>query len=68
MSLRDARGIHSSSNARIGNQVGLGVLKRSYREFVRHSWKIVQELLQRVTAFEVVNHRTLPQKVGSFFT
>src|SRR5262245_3078780 len=56
-SLRSARGTHSSSNTRIGDQMRLRLLKRGNGNFSSDGGKIVKELLQRVTTFDVVDER-----------
>src|ERR1700754_4327172 len=57
MSFRNARGTHSSSRTRIGNQMSLGLLQRCDREFSGHARKIIQELFERMAAFDVVDQR-----------
>src|SRR5208337_2492560 len=56
-SLRRARGTHSSSNMRIGDQVGLRLLEGSYSNLSCDGRKIVKKLIQRVAAFDVIDKR-----------
>ena len=46
--------MHSSSSTRIGDQVGLCVLKRGNDNFSGDSGEVVKKLFQRVTTFDVV--------------
>jgi hypothetical protein len=55
--LRRARGTHSSSSTRIGDQVGLRLFKRSNNDFSTDGGKVVKKSLQRMTAFDVVDER-----------
>ncbi len=55
--LRNARGTHSSSNTRIGDQMCLGLLQCGDGKFSRHARKIIQELFERMAAFDVVDQR-----------
>src|SRR6185437_11664926 len=57
ISLRSARGTHSSSSTRIGNQVGFCLLKRRNGNLARDAREVVEKLVQRVTALDVVDQR-----------
>src|SRR5258706_917540 len=52
---RSARGTHSSSSTRIGDQVLFRLLERRDRQLPRNGWEVVEKLLQRVAAFQVVD-------------
>ncbi len=54
-SLPKARGTHSSSNTRIGDQVVLCLFESSNGELARHGGKVVKKFLQRMTSFNVVD-------------
>src|SRR5713101_850979 len=56
-SLRRARGTHSSSSTRIGDQVGLRLLEGSNDNFSSDGGEIVKKLTERVTTFDVVDER-----------
>src|SRR5580704_10752164 len=56
-SLRSARGTHSSSSTRIGNQMGFGLLERSNRHVAGDGREVVKERVQRMTALDVVDQR-----------
>ena len=75
LGLRRVRGTHSSSNTRIGDQVGLGLLEGCNSNFSSDGGEVVKKLFQRVTAFDVVDeglygnarankHRGAAQNVG----
>jgi hypothetical protein len=51
------RGTHSSSGTRIGDLVGLRLLERSDDNFSRNGGEVVKKLIERVTAFDVVDER-----------
>ena len=53
--MRSARGTHSSSSTRIGNQVGFRLLERRNRNIARDGRKVVKKLVQRVAALDVVD-------------
>lgn len=54
-SARSALGTHSSSSTRIGDEVRLCLLERSDRDLAAHGREVVEKLLKRVSAFEVVD-------------
>src|SRR5580700_11282371 len=56
-SLRSARGTHSSSSTRIGNQMGFGLFQRSYRHVAGDGGEVVKKRVQRMAALDVVNQR-----------
>src|SRR5206468_463294 len=56
-SLRKARGTHSSSSTRIGDQVVLRLFQSRNSNFPGDRRKIVEKLVQRMTAFNVVDER-----------
>src|SRR5581483_12350121 len=55
ISLRSARGTHSSSSTRIGNQARFRLLERRNGKLTRDGRKVIKELVQRVAAFDVVD-------------
>src|SRR5438105_3304485 len=52
---RKARGTHSSSSTRIGDQVLFRLLQRSDSELPGNRREVVKKLLQRVSAFQIVD-------------
>src|SRR5262249_54892013 len=57
ISLRNARGTHSSSSTRIGNQVSFRLLERGDGNVTRDGREVVKEFIQRMTALDVVDQR-----------
>src|SRR6266705_6257202 len=56
-SFRSARGTHSSSSTRIGDQMYLGLLESRNCKVPADGWEIIKKLIKRVTAFDVVDER-----------
>src|SRR5579864_727737 len=54
-SLRRARGTHSSSSTRIGNQVRLGLFKGCHCKLSRDGREVIKKFVQRMAARDVVN-------------
>src|SRR5579862_3426909 len=57
ISLHSARGTHSSSSTRIGNQAGFRLLERCNGNLPGDGREVVKKLVQRVTALDVVDQR-----------
>src|SRR5215831_9678442 len=56
-SFRSARGTHSSSSTRIGDQMCFGLLDGRNRKVPADGGEIIKKLIKRVTAFDVVDER-----------